>query len=182
MPFASPPPGGTLTRVVVPSCRSRTKMSDRPFESPAAKSVASESNATKRPSALTEGTTLWSLPCISALPTLTRVVVAGSGGDRPSADALRGTAPEARRFVTRLRRDGADDTAASAARRCRRLLGSRRYRLRLDRLALLNRARPASDALMRAHPTSGGRTSRADFVDTPAANINNLRTCACTSM
>jgi hypothetical protein len=42
----SPPAVSTVTRVVVPPCRSRTKMSSIELPSPATRSVALEANAT----------------------------------------------------------------------------------------------------------------------------------------
>jgi hypothetical protein len=54
-PFDSRPALLTLTRSVVPSNRSRTKMSDASFVSPATRLSAWETKATKRPSALTAG-------------------------------------------------------------------------------------------------------------------------------
>jgi hypothetical protein len=48
----------TLTRSVVPSVRSRTKMSAFPFVSPGTRLSENEANATTRPSALTEGRSL----------------------------------------------------------------------------------------------------------------------------
>ena len=68
----------TLTRSVVPVTRSRTKMSERPFVSPATRLSESEANATKRPSALIAGSTLSWLPCRSALLTLTSSVNPGA--------------------------------------------------------------------------------------------------------
>src|SRR5919198_6515296 len=48
----------TLTRSVVPVSRSRTKISDLPFVSPGTRLSDSDANATKRPSALTDGRSL----------------------------------------------------------------------------------------------------------------------------
>ena len=48
----------TLTRSVVPNSQSRTKISLSPLVSPLTRLVASDENATKRPSALIEGRSL----------------------------------------------------------------------------------------------------------------------------
>jgi hypothetical protein len=45
-PFACAPPVATLARIVVPSCRSRTKTSESRFVSPGTRFVAVLSNAT----------------------------------------------------------------------------------------------------------------------------------------
>ena len=54
------PSPATLTRSVVPACRSRTNTSRTPLVSPATRLVAVEVNTTKRPSALIPG-----LPLVS---------------------------------------------------------------------------------------------------------------------
>src|SRR5438128_2450321 len=70
-----PPPDATLTRSLVPVCRSWTNTSVVPFVSPATRLVASLSNATKRPSAERAGSQLASLAWVPPEATLTRTVV-----------------------------------------------------------------------------------------------------------
>src|SRR5439155_233563 len=65
----------TLTRSVMPVCRSWTKTSAYPLVASATRLVAYDSKATKRPSALIEGLPLEPLPSVPALLTLTRSVV-----------------------------------------------------------------------------------------------------------
>jgi hypothetical protein len=65
----------TLTRLVVPVWRSRTKTSESPFVSPPTRFEANEEKATKRPLAEIEGPWQYSFPCTPAVLTLTRVVV-----------------------------------------------------------------------------------------------------------
>ena len=65
----------TLTRSVVSVTRSRTKTSNSSLVSPATRLLASELNATKRPSALMAGKRLCSSPSLPSLATLTRSVV-----------------------------------------------------------------------------------------------------------
>jgi hypothetical protein len=65
----------TLTRVVMPVFRSRTKMSSTPLVSPGTRLEANVPNATKRPLALIDGRPLSAFPSFPALSTLTRVVV-----------------------------------------------------------------------------------------------------------
>jgi hypothetical protein len=76
--FPCAPPVATLISSVVPSWRSRTKMSWKLFTSPPTRSGAEESKATKRPSAVIDGAEL--SPCASApaVEMLTRVVLAAS--------------------------------------------------------------------------------------------------------
>src|SRR6266516_4102455 len=69
--FASNP---TLTSLVWPVSRSRTNTSSNPFVSPGTRFVAREVNATKRPSALTDGSRLKPSACLPLLLTLTRSV------------------------------------------------------------------------------------------------------------
>ncbi len=57
-PLGDEPPTARLTRVVVAVCRSWTKMSDHPPPSPGTRSLAAETNATYRPSALMAGRVL----------------------------------------------------------------------------------------------------------------------------
>ncbi len=78
--FPCVPSVATLTRSVVPLRRSRTKMSRRPFVSPATRFEAALWNATKRPSAEIEGaragmSPLLAFPCVPSVATLTRSVV-----------------------------------------------------------------------------------------------------------
>jgi hypothetical protein len=78
---ASVPSFATLTRSVVPDTRSRTKMSDSSFVSPATRLSAADAKTTNRPSAEghtpTEGhdTPDGPLASIPPVPTLTRSVV-----------------------------------------------------------------------------------------------------------
>src|SRR5262249_34611575 len=72
-PFASPR-GPTLTRLVVPAARSRTKMSWTPFQSPRTRFVAADGNATTAPSALIDGLVLGPSLSASADEILTRDV------------------------------------------------------------------------------------------------------------
>src|SRR5262245_10292775 len=67
------PPVLTLTSVVVPSVRSRTNTSRKPFVSPATRLVASLENTTKRPSWEIRESLLSALPSAPPEPTLTRV-------------------------------------------------------------------------------------------------------------
>lgn len=69
-PIACAPSNATLTRVVVPVWRSCTKMSPVPLVSSATRLVASDWNATNRPSALISGAQLESLACSPVLLTL----------------------------------------------------------------------------------------------------------------
>src|SRR5439155_23711096 len=69
------PADSAVTGSVVPVCRSWTNTSVAPFESPATRSVASLSNATKRPSAERAGPKLALLPSVPPEATLTRSVV-----------------------------------------------------------------------------------------------------------
>src|SRR6266536_2652886 len=64
----------TLTSLVWPVSRSRTNTSWNPFVSPGTRFVAPEVNATKRPSALTDGSRLKPSACLPLLRTLTRSV------------------------------------------------------------------------------------------------------------
>ena len=68
------PFGPTLTRIVVESERSRTKMSDVPFVSAAIRFEATLWNATKRPSAEIDARKLSPFPPRPIGVTLTRVV------------------------------------------------------------------------------------------------------------
>ena len=74
-PFPCSPVLVTLTLVVVPDCRSRTYTCPTPFVPPATRVVASDENATYRPSALMEASQLRLFPCSPVLDTLTLVVV-----------------------------------------------------------------------------------------------------------
>src|SRR5438132_12279423 len=75
---ASAGPGPRLTRVVVPSRRSRTKMSVRLLVSAGTRLVASELKATNRPSPERDGAALSPLACPAGLaPTRTRAAVLG---------------------------------------------------------------------------------------------------------
>src|SRR5690349_23210421 len=79
------PPGPTLTRVVVPVCRSRTKMSCTPLVSSGIWVAAADWKTTKRASALMPPPEL-SVLCGDSTPaddTLTRVVghIAAAAGD-----------------------------------------------------------------------------------------------------
>jgi hypothetical protein len=76
--LASVPSEATLTRVVVPLCRSWTKMSSIPLVSPRTRLEAKDSNATKRPSTLSWGAPTNALSAFASVPslaTLTRVVL-----------------------------------------------------------------------------------------------------------
>jgi hypothetical protein len=73
--FPCPPALDTLTRVVVPVCRSCTNTSSLPLVSPATRVDAVEENATRRPSALMAGVQLRPFPCPPRLDMLTRDVV-----------------------------------------------------------------------------------------------------------
>jgi hypothetical protein len=88
--LASTPPGPTLMRVVetaptssrTPSpsvSRSRRKMSEKLFVSPAARLLAAEEKATNRPSALIDGQKLPLLASAPVVDTLTRVTCADAG-------------------------------------------------------------------------------------------------------
>ncbi len=72
--FASAPVELTLTRVVLPRFRSRTKTSARWFVSPRTRFEAKDEKATKRPLAEIEGKALSLFPSAPAELTLTRVV------------------------------------------------------------------------------------------------------------
>ena len=74
-PSPSLPSEATLTRSVVPFCRSRTKMSMVSFPSPGTRLVASLWKATKRPSAEMDGEELGPNPSEPSEATLTRSVV-----------------------------------------------------------------------------------------------------------
>ena len=65
----------TLTRSVVPACRSRTNTSKCPVVSPGTRLVAADMKAMKRPSALIAGLKLSPSPWALALETLTRSVL-----------------------------------------------------------------------------------------------------------
>jgi hypothetical protein len=65
----------TLTRLVVPVWRSRTKTSRSPFVSPPTRFEAPEMKATKRPSAEIEAPKPPKSACTPAVLTLTRLVV-----------------------------------------------------------------------------------------------------------
>src|SRR5439155_797933 len=75
MSFPSMPAELTLTRVVVPVSRSRTKTSETPFVSPPTRFEASETKATKRPAAEIDGSLLSLFPSTPAELTLTLVMV-----------------------------------------------------------------------------------------------------------
>src|SRR5207244_1701178 len=76
LPLPWVPSEATLTRSVVPVCRSWTNTSDTPLVSPATRSVAALSKATKRPSAERAETRLASLPSVvPSEATLTRSVI-----------------------------------------------------------------------------------------------------------
>src|SRR5215216_1881256 len=77
--LASAPPVATLTRVVVPVWRSRTKTSGFLFRSPETRFVASDEKATKRPSALIAGSSLSWSPSTPELDWLTSSVNPGTG-------------------------------------------------------------------------------------------------------
>src|SRR5262249_5821515 len=83
------PSDATLTRVVVPEERSRTKTSGHPFVSPATRLLAKLLNVTKRPSAEIPGAVNErSLPCVPSDATLTRIVRVPPGSSKtplPSA-------------------------------------------------------------------------------------------------
>ena len=70
----------TLTRSVIPVCRSRTNTSCDPLVSPGTRLVAREAKATKRPSALSAGSELTPFASVPALSTLTRSVVPPAPG------------------------------------------------------------------------------------------------------
>src|SRR5437870_2793555 len=74
-PFPWVPSEATLTRSVVPVCRSWTNTSVAPFVSPATRLVAVSWNATKRPSAERTGPALKPFPWLPPDATLTRSVV-----------------------------------------------------------------------------------------------------------
>jgi hypothetical protein len=74
-PSLSPPFLSTLARIVVPVCRSRTKMSWNPFPSPPTRFVAVLANATKRPSAEIVGAVLAPSASPPVVLTLARIVV-----------------------------------------------------------------------------------------------------------
>src|SRR5207244_1030493 len=74
-PFPWVPSESTLTRSVVPVCRSWTNTSVAPFVSPATRLVAVLWNATKRPSAERTGPALKPFPWLPPDATLTRSVV-----------------------------------------------------------------------------------------------------------
>src|SRR5256885_1385746 len=74
-PLACAPWELTLTRVVLPVLRSRTKTSPTPFVSPATRLLAVESKVTKRPSAEIARTMLSRLVCAPWELTLTLVVL-----------------------------------------------------------------------------------------------------------
>src|SRR5438034_4499637 len=121
LPLPWAPPEATLTRSVVPVCRSWTNTSDTPFVSPATRSVAALSKATKRPSAERAEPKLVSLP--SVVPpeaTLTRSVVCAPA-DRPqrTVSSTRATELRTRRCVGGMappvRREGAALTVAAFA-------------------------------------------------------------------
>src|SRR5579859_323134 len=78
------PPAPTLIRVVMPATTSRKKMSVVALVSPVTRFVESESNATKRPSALSVGARLFWLPWAPELEMLRRVVVAAGKQATPS--------------------------------------------------------------------------------------------------
>src|SRR2546423_4087858 len=80
--------GPRLTRVVVPSRRSRTKTSVWWFVSAGTRLVASELKATKRPSPETDGASLFPLPWSPVWPTLTRSVVLPWRSDRKTSWAV----------------------------------------------------------------------------------------------
>src|SRR2546428_31025 len=74
-PLPCAPWESTLTRLVLPVLRSRTKTSLTVFVSPPTRLFATELNATKRPLAEIDGTKLAPFPCAPCEPTLTRVVL-----------------------------------------------------------------------------------------------------------
>src|SRR5438552_1822063 len=121
LPFPCAPPDATLTRSVLPVCRSWTNTSDTPFVSPATRSVAALSKATKRPSAEIAEPKLTSLPSVPSEATLTRTVVCAPA-DRPprAVSSRRVTALRTRRCVGRMtphvRREGAALAVAAFAR------------------------------------------------------------------
>src|SRR5438270_261408 len=65
----------TLTRLVLPVLRSRTKTSPAPFGSPATRLLALDRNATNRPSAEIDAAKLSPLACAPWELTLTRLVL-----------------------------------------------------------------------------------------------------------
>src|SRR5205814_757207 len=69
------PPEATLTRSVVPVCRSCTNTSVAPLVSPATRLVAALWKATKRPAAESAGSLLTLLPWVPSEATLTRSVL-----------------------------------------------------------------------------------------------------------
>src|SRR3989344_139454 len=89
-PLPCVPSVATLTRVVAPVCRSRTKMSRWPLVSPATRVLASDWNATYRPSALRAGRRLAPLPPVPVRVKLTSSVwiVTGTGFTVVLAEAL----------------------------------------------------------------------------------------------
>src|SRR5207245_9919392 len=103
LPLPCAPPEATLTRSVVPVCRSWTNTSDTPFVSPATRSLASLSKATKRPSAERAEPKLASLPSVPPEATLTRSVV-WAPADRPqrAVSRTRVTELRTRRCVGRM--------------------------------------------------------------------------------
>ena len=116
LPFACFPALDTLTRLVVPRFRSRTKMSAAPFVSPATRLEASDRKATKRPSAEIDGPPEPPFACFPALDTLTRLVVPGfRSRTKTSARAVR----VARHEVGGVGLEG-DEAAVGGDRRARR--------------------------------------------------------------
>src|SRR5438445_2134956 len=88
-PEAWVPAGPTLTRVVVPARRSKTKTSLAPLVSPGTRSVASEAKATTCPSAETAGAEAVVEPppdaCSPPAARLTRLVAGGDGASAAEA-------------------------------------------------------------------------------------------------
>src|SRR2546428_83045 len=74
-PLPCAPWESTLTRLVLPVLRSRTKTSLTVFVSPPTRLVATELNATKRPLAEIDGTKLAPFSCAPWESTLTRLVL-----------------------------------------------------------------------------------------------------------
>lgn len=74
-PLACIPPAPTLTRVVVPPCRSRTNTSVTPLVSFGTRLLAAEANATKRPPKRTDGSVLGPFGSPPPAATLIRDVV-----------------------------------------------------------------------------------------------------------
>src|SRR5213592_1820721 len=95
----SVPSEATLTRSVVPVCRSWTNTSDTLFVSPATRSAAALSKATKRPSAERAEPMLTSVPSVPSEATLTRTVVCAPANRPPRVSSRRVTALRARRCV-----------------------------------------------------------------------------------